>query len=350
MKNWVADVHRYLEQGKPVVMSLVVNQDGSTPRAAGTRMVLGEGRIVSGTVGGGWIEAEVLRLSRDILGSRKAVLRSFDLTSEVADKMDMICGGKMEILLESLNANAETILFFSELLDMLNHRRKGVMITELTPAGASPLRISRMILQEDGKKIGYVELSKAMQSDIGTVTDHLRAPVLKIVGDRRLFIEPIYAQDTVYLLGAGHVSLQTAIFTRMVGFRTVVLDDRDEFANRSRFPEADEVEVLSSFDRAFEGRIVHEDAYIVILTRGHLHDKTVLAQALRTPAGYIGMIGSRKKRDAIYSALETEGFSAADFKRVHSPIGLSIGAQTPEEIAVSITAELIQVRSCRYAT
>ena len=153
------------------------------------------------------------------------------------------------------------------------------------------------------------------------------------------------AAGTVYLFGAGHVSLQTAILAKRVGFETVVLDDRMEFANRCRFSDADDVRVLASFEQAFEGLEIHADSYLVILTRGHLHDKTVLQQALKTPAGYIGMIGSRKKRDAVYRALEKEGFSSADFEKVHCPIGLSIGAQSPEEIAVSIVAEMIHARS-----
>ncbi|MFZ3046285.1 MAG: XdhC family protein, partial [Desulfatirhabdiaceae bacterium] len=139
-------------------------------------------------------------------------------------------------------------------------------------------------------------------------------------------------------------SRETAILSKMIGFETVVLDDRPEFANRERFPEADEIRILSSFDCALDGLVIDGKGYIVILTRGHLHDKTVLGLALRKPARYIGMIGSRKKRDAIYRALEREGFSNDDLARVHSPIGLSIGAQTPAEIAVSIAAELIRVR------
>jgi xanthine dehydrogenase accessory factor len=128
-------------------------------------------------------------------------------------------------------------------------------------------------------------------------------------------------------------------------FFTVVLDDRKEFANRQRFTDADEIVVLPSFETAFESHLFDPDSYIVIVTRGHSHDKTVLAQALQTNAGYIGMIGSRRKRNIIYRKLLDENFSQADIDRVHSPIGLKIGAETPEEIAVSIVAELIQKRA-----
>ncbi|MGB8427741.1 MAG: XdhC family protein, partial [Desulfobacterales bacterium] len=121
--------------------------------------------------------------------------------------------------------------------------------------------------------------------------------------------------------------------------------DRAEFANADRFPEADEIRVATDFASALDGRAIDRSAYIVIVTRGHLHDQTVLRQALHTPAAYIGMIGSRSKRDKIFSTLLREGFTDDDLKRVHAPIGLDIGAETPEEIALSIVAELVQVRA-----
>ena len=152
---------------------------------------------------------------------------------------------------------------------------------------------------------------------------------------------------TVYLFGAGHVSQQVAHLTSMTHFRTVVLDDRVEFANRERFPGADEIRVPASLDAAFTGLAIDRDSYIVIVTRGHRYDKTVLQQALRTEAGYIGMIGSKGKRDAVYKTLLEEGRTSAELERVHSPIGLKIGGDTPEEIAVSIVAELIKERSAR---
>lgn len=133
--------------------------------------------------------------------------------------------------------------------------------------------------------------------------------------------------------------------TKFVGFRTVVLDDREEFANREILSSADRIVVLRSFDEAMKDLDIDEESYLVIVTRGHLHDKTVLGQALRTRARYIGMIGSRTKRDATYEVLTKEGFTAGDFARVRAPIGLNIGAETPEEIAISIVAELIQARA-----
>jgi xanthine dehydrogenase accessory factor len=158
-------------------------------------------------------------------------------------------------------------------------------------------------------------------------------------------VEPVGGICRAFLFGAGHVARPTAQLAAMVGFAVSVADDRGEFANAERFPDADEIRVLDSFENSFTGLELGRDDYVVILTRGHLYDKTVLAQALKTRAGYIGMIGSRSKRNTIYAALFEEGVSQADIDRVHSPIGISIDAETPEEIAVSIIGEMIQHRA-----
>ncbi len=340
MRKWVSAVNETLSRKQPLVMALIMSQEGSTPRTAGTRMMIGADGYV-GTIGGGRIEASVMEIAREMLHKPGAVTISFDLTSEIADAMDMVCGGKLEILIDSIAPDEKNRLFFSGLLQMLDQRQKGLMVTELLESGV--LQVRRAILREDGVVIGTPDF----KMEIDSIPKKLHAPILIQSGDRKFFIEPVMASGTVYLFGAGHVSLQTAILAKRVGFEVVVLDDRMEFANTTRFSDADDVRVPASFEIAFEGLEIRADSYLVILTRGHLHDKTVLQQALKTPAGYIGMIGSRKKRDAVYQSLENDGFTAKDFQKVHCPIGLSIGAQTPEEIAVSIVAELIHARSVK---
>jgi xanthine dehydrogenase accessory factor len=165
-------------------------------------------------------------------------------------------------------------------------------------------------------------------------------------GNQRFLIEAVRPGYSVVVFGAGHVSQQVVPLCENVGFQTIVLDDRPEYACQKRFTGQTEVVVLDSFDN-WNGLTIDAGSYIVILTRGHIHDKKVLAQALRTQAGYIGMIGSRRKRDKIYQALREEGFSQQDISRVYSPIGLDIGAETPAELAVSIVGELIKVRAAQ---
>lgn len=159
------------------------------------------------------------------------------------------------------------------------------------------------------------------------------------------FKEEFNLETTAYIFGAGHVGLALEPVLRHINFRTVAIDDREEYANGDRFPEASEVKVISDFKHAFDGLELDENSYIVIVTRGHMGDYDVLKDALKQKSAYVGMIGSRKKNKMLFDMLREEGYSEADISRVHAPIGLSIQAETPEEIAVSIAAEMIQVRA-----
>jgi xanthine dehydrogenase accessory factor len=162
---------------------------------------------------------------------------------------------------------------------------------------------------------------------------------------KRYWADVIVNGGTVYIFGAGHISREVADLALRVGFNVVVLDDRDEYANTQRFARPIDVVVLKSFDNCFDGLTVDAGSYLVIVTRGHLCDKVVLEQALKSGAGYIGMIGSARKRDTIYHALMDSGVSEQQLKQVHCPIGLKIDTETPEEIAVSIVGELIDKRA-----
>ncbi|MCP4668449.1 MAG: XdhC/CoxF family protein, partial [Deltaproteobacteria bacterium] len=163
-------------------------------------------------------------------------------------------------------------------------------------------------------------------------------------GKVEVFVEAFISDPALFIFGGGHVSREIVPLANLVGFKVVVIDDREEFAKTEQFPQAREVHQYP-FEGVMDRLAVDASSYLVIVTRGHIHDKMVLEQSLRTKAGYIGMIGSRRKRNMIYENLLEQGFTQKDLARVHSPIGLDIGAETPEEIAVSIVAELIQVRA-----
>jgi xanthine dehydrogenase accessory factor len=162
-------------------------------------------------------------------------------------------------------------------------------------------------------------------------------------GTLDIYIEPVLPTALLYIFGAGHVAASLYKTANDSGFDVIVVDDRATYANRERFPEARDV-IAEDFDRAMARLEITESAYIVIVTRGHRDDMRVLRWAVGTKARYIGMIGSKRKTIAIFRELRSEGLAANLFERVHAPIGLDIGAVTPEEIAISITAELIAVR------
>ncbi len=162
-------------------------------------------------------------------------------------------------------------------------------------------------------------------------------------GNCEVFVEPILSAPTMYIFGGGHIAFPLAKMAKLAGFRIVVIDDRPEFADPQRFPEAEQT-LATDFAQAFSKLDIDKSGYIVIVTHGHKGDETALEGALATEARYIGMIGSKAKNKAVFSHLLAKGISQNKLDRVHAPIGLSIHAQTPEEIAVSILAEIIQTR------
>jgi xanthine dehydrogenase accessory factor len=162
-------------------------------------------------------------------------------------------------------------------------------------------------------------------------------------GSLEVYVEPVLPVSVLYVFGAGHVGLHVYRVARIVGFEVVVVDDRDAYANRERFPEAREI-LADDFDKAVAELVLPETAFVVIATRGHRDDMRALRWAVGTPARYIGMIGSRRKVVTIYRELEKEGIAPENLDRVHAPVGLNIGAVTPEEIAVAVVAEMIAVR------
>jgi xanthine/CO dehydrogenase XdhC/CoxF family maturation factor len=222
------------------------------------------------------------------------------------------------------------------------------------PKGAGALYVARGApftlllfggMQEFGRRAG--DLPEPVIRPVPGLARGLATPAVVAIGGRRYFLEPFAARDSVLICGAGHIARPTAQIAAMAGFRVIVLDDREEFANPARFPWADEVALLPSFHDCFAGRTLDADTSVVIVSRCHKQDRTILTQALRTEAGYIGMIGSSRKVAAVLEEQIASGVPRARVAAVHAPIGLPIGGDMPVEIAVSIMAELIKERTRR---
>jgi xanthine dehydrogenase accessory factor len=307
-------------------------------------------------------EAWAIRDAETLFGTEpgSALLRELNLNRDLAAGTDMICGGRFTLLLEYVTPRSPGATALIRTDEALRKGVPGLLLFRLEMADADRA-VGHALLplcKHSAPKVLEPEAATALGATQAEL-DQLQSAALarNVAGiydidGKRFIAEPMLPPAPVFLYGAGHVSRCTAQVASLVDFRTVVLDDRAGFANAERFPDADSIVVLDSFedagmDDAAAGNRepVGPDAFVVILTRGHAHDKTVLAQALRTPARYIGMIGSRKKREDVYAALRKEGFSETDIARCHCPIGISIGAQTPEEIALSIVAELVACRA-----
>lgn len=250
---------------------------------------------------------------------------------------------------------------YEEIVKLQRAGHKGAVATIVNVRGSIPsFKSAKMLVRDDGSIAGTIgggcveaEVWQAAREVIATerprslTFDLNQDPKydtgLVCGGTLEIFVEPVLPSPLLYIFGAGHVSLELYKVARVAGFQVVVMDDRDTYANAERFPDAREV-IAEEFDQALARIEPNESSYIVIATRGHRDDMRVLRWAVQTPARYIGMIGSKRKVITVYRTLAAEGLKPELFDRVHAPVGLDIGAITPEEIAVSIIAELIGIR------
>jgi xanthine dehydrogenase accessory factor len=343
MRKNIEELHRSLNHGKPVVMATILSKQGSAQRSAGTKMLVHEDGHITGTIGGGWVEAHVQELARAFFETKKgASIREFTLDSKAYADMDMVCGGNVTLLLEYLPATQDNIEIFSKLLTMLGQNQDGFMVSRLSRESRASFEMERCIIS-GREQTGALQLTDQTVAHLSEQAGLMRSPGLINIEEGSFFVEPAQFNGTLYILGAGHLGIETARLAHGTGFKIVVMDDRAEFANEARFPMA-EVHVVDNFENCFDRFTIGHGSYLVVMTRGHLYDRLILEQALKTDATYIGMIGSKSKKKIIYDYLLTQGVTQERLDQVYAPIGLSIGAQTPAEIAVSIVAELIQAR------
>jgi xanthine dehydrogenase accessory factor len=249
---------------------------------------------------------------------------------------------------------------FEEIVKMRRSGRRGALATIVHTNGSIPsYESSRMLVRDDGSIAGTIG-GGCVEAEVWAAAKevmHKEAPRKMVFnlnneasydnglicgGTLEVFVEPILPQPILYLFGGGHVSMAVAKAANAAGFGICVVDDREAFANSERFPMAQEI--YTTYEDAFDKIHPNAASYLIIVTRGHKEDMRVLGWAVRTAARYVGMIGSKRKVLSVYRALESDGYRPEEFQRVYAPMGLEIGALAPEEIAISIVAELIAIR------
>ncbi|MCF8114036.1 MAG: XdhC family protein [Desulfotignum sp.] len=334
-----------LEKGDPFALAAIISHKGSTPRTSGSRMIVLPDRTILGTIGGGLIEAKVMDTCLELISKKTCQIRSFILNQELKSGLDMVCGGSLTVLMETLVPEPELIAVYQALVELEQAGKKGVLVSKIFGTSQGDFTMQKCLVASDATLTGSCVIPKPLLDEICDNRFSGSFPIIHSHGLEEFIIQPMVPADTIFIFGAGHVGFQLAKMAHLTGFSTVVIDDREEFANLQRFPHARSVQVVTDFAAAFDSLTIDDHSYIVILTRGHLHDQTVLEGALRTHPAYTGMIGSRTKRDKIYANLQKKGVSPDALNAVYSPVGLPIGAQTPAEISVSILAQIIQIRA-----
>lgn len=353
MKDIYAKIVECFEKERFSVLATLIRLSGSGPRNVGAKLLVTEDGVCVGTIGGGLLEARVLQEAQKVFSTRSPARMALTLMGSDVAETEMLCGGEVEVFLEPVPpGNFNHLYIFKQVVEVQGKGGAGLIATVVEEDRWRGGRIPKIFIEKGGEfkgsLLGSGAIEEALRGAMDRITQKREPMIIPCVDDEGntldLFVEPIVSDPVLYVFGGGHVSSEIVPLAARVGFKVVVVDDRTEFADPKKFPDAAWVSQLP-FEGVLEKLPVDGSTYVVIVTRGHLHDKTVLSQCLRTNAKYIGMIGSRRKRAIIYEKLLEEGFSEKDLSRVYSPIGVAIGAETPQEIAVSIVAELIKVRA-----
>jgi xanthine dehydrogenase accessory factor len=345
------------------VLATVISSKGSLPMSERAKMLVFQDGSIRGTIGGGLLEASAIEEALRLFKSQTPKILDFDLTAEQIEADGMACGGTVKIFLEYFSPEAR-LEQVQELAHNYSKSESALVATALPAARNEPgaaCESWKLILTKDGKFSGSSGDKELDRRLLETLREYLNKPVLEVLdidlSDEEsrtigrtpghhlsLFLESVLTAPTAYLFGGGHVSQHLATILHYIGFEYVVADDRQEFLSKERFPHAKNF-VLCDFANVLEQLdLDSRSSYLVIVTRGHKSDLLVLRQALQRDLKYIGMLGSKRKVKLLLKELRKEGAPPEKLEQVHSPIGLPIGADTLEEIAISIAAELIQVR------
>ena len=333
----------FLKAGTPVALAQVVGTEGSTPQVPGAAALFTRDGLVAGTVGGGTAEAKTQKAAARALRTGRSVLLSFDLAGEVNLDADGVCGGAMRILVDADPGRDRSV--FAALIRAGRARRPGLLAVLFRPAPRGRGLAVRRTWIPAARPAARLKASGLSRfRDEAAVAAAANTPRLAAAKPGWIYLEPRRPAPRLIIAGAGHVGLAVARLGVFLGFAVEIIDDRPEFASPDRFPGVERVTVGDPA-RVLGRAAIDGATFIVLVTRGHRHDAAALRDCIRRPAAYIGMIGSRRKVGLLRGEFLARGWaSAAQWDRVHSPIGLPIGSRTVEEIAVSIAAELVAVR------
>lgn len=338
MREVIAEVDRWLEQGDGVALATVIQTWGSAPRKAGAKMAMTPAGAICGSVSGGCIEGAVYEQAMIALAAGEGQLLSFGVADETAWDVGLACGGQIQVLVQGLDPAG-----YQAIRHLLANEQPGAIATIIAgPAGTVG---QYLVITAQGVAAGNmtadwqpVALPLAQQALLtGRTARHS-------LENGELFIEVLAPSPLLVIVGGVHIAIALASLSKILGYHTIVIDPRRAFGSQARFPHADQL-IQSWPDKAFQQVSLHQATAIVMLTHDPKIDDPALKIALNSPAFYIGALGSKNTHAKRCQRLLAAGLSQAQIARIHGPIGLPINAQTPEEIAVAILAEMIQSKT-----
>ena len=323
-----------LRRGETAALCTILGASGSAPRGAGAKMAVFADGSTIGTVGGGAVELRTIEMAKEAILRKKSLIHGFLLVKNQIEDLGMICGGNVTIYIQILKPeNADIISFLEEVCELFGKNENSWLLYELCGG-----EVALMDIYTKARGLRRMTLDDAALAKLLT-----SQPVYQ-AGEPAYYAEPVVLAGTAYIFGGGHVGAALAPVLHYVGFRVAVFDNRPDFATPEHYPDADEV-IFGQYQDFSPWITLQPEDYVTIMTPGHQADREVLLQALRSPAAYIGCIGSRSKIAGTRAWLAEHGIPDEAWERVHAPIGIPLGGRTPEEIAVSIAAEMIRHRA-----
>jgi xanthine dehydrogenase accessory factor len=352
MRNIYAHLLDKLKDKKPLALATIVETKGSTPQVPGASAFFSSKGLLEGTLGGGLLEADAQRKALKTLKKKVSLLSEFSLKADISEEEGAICGGEVKILIDA--SPEEHTDAFRDLSQSLFKRKPGILATFINRISEEKVSIFRhWIERKDKLAANQNEPLSFFKEEIKRAFSEGRPFFLKIkkeifpekAKERFLFLEPVLPLPQLVIAGAGHIGQVVTHLGSLLNFEVTVIDDRPEFANKEKLPDADHI-IVDEIGRAIQNFPVSSDTYLVIVTRGHKHDGVALRQCITSDAAYIGLIGSIRKIKLMRKKFLEEGWATPrQFDRACAPIGIDIRSKTVEEIAVSIAAQLVLVRS-----
>jgi xanthine dehydrogenase accessory factor len=341
MRDVLPELDRWKEQREEIALATLVRVHGSAPRLPGARLCVTRSGRMAGSVSGGCVENDVYERAMQVLDSGQPVVASYGIADETGFEVGLSCGGTIDVLIEPFVEEE----VWKSIRRAVEHQRPGALAIGLAP----PALIGRKLALLDGARtLGSVDASLDEQI-IAAARAAWRQGATEVLSfpwrgeEASVFIEVIPPPLRLFIVGATHIAVALCRMAKALGFWVSIIDARGTYATRERFPEADTI-LLAEPGEVLGRAGLDAYSHVVILTHDPKFDIPALARALRSETGYIGVMGSRGTHGRRAVALEQEGFTEADLSRIRAPIGLDIGARSPEEMALAILAEMVAVR------
>lgn len=340
MKELLKEWKQVMKQGKEAVLVTIIASSGSTPRGAGSRMLVKQDGSIKGTVGGGAVEYQAIQMALKAMEEKKSRMKGFTLARNQTADIGMVCGGKVELYFQYLAPGDKKAYELCLTMEQaLTKDEDSWLILDITDETCWQMGIYEKGTGQTGIENLCLDAEAEKEFFRNSAGKHQWQ-------GRTYYVEPLVQAGTVYIFGGGHVAQELVPVLAHVGFRCVVMDDREQFTDPKLFPMAEKT-ITGDLEHISDYVQIKSRDYMCIMTRGHQYDYYVQKQALTLKPCYIGIMGSRSKIKVVTDKLLQDGFTREEIESCHMPIGTEINAETPAEIAISIAGELISVRAER---